>query len=172
MVEQEFNRAAAEARALGGGTHEDGVAPGTAEAEPEREAAIGSAVLPLPPPEEAAKKTASLFVAEFIPFGALAQFRGEHWRVNEAEIKTLAPLWAETLDKYWPNWYKVGGPEIRLGIMLLMMIKARMDLERLKLAEQNKSAATATAGGDATGGGAAPPSPPPGLRTFDGGPSA
>jgi hypothetical protein len=119
-----FEQAAAEARAI-------------AEPESEQPASLESAPTPPPAPDEA-RRTASLFVAEMLPFGALAPFRGDHWKITQEQVEQLAPLWAEVLDKYYPGWWERTGPEIRLGIAVGFICLAKYQVEKVLMKQLEK----------------------------------
>ena len=72
---------------------------------------------------------AGLFIAEAVPFGVMAQLRGPHWKLNEEEVRALAPLWVEVLDKHWPGWYSNMGPEVQLLTVLLMAAGPRLQID-------------------------------------------
>lgn len=113
-----FEAAAAEARAI-----------------PVEEAAAATApsvspVVEAVPDEAGIKEAGSRFIAEMIPFGVLAQFRGKHWLIEKEQVEMLAPIWCRLLDKYLPGWWSEMGVEAQLLVVLLPLILAKYQHDR------------------------------------------
>lgn len=131
----EFESAAAEARRI---------YPAGAAASEDTGTAAGAAATAADTPEQ--KHRASLFVAEVIPWLVLAQMRGDHWRITELQVRDLAPLWAQVLDKYFGDrWWQLTGPEAQLILTLGMIFLAKQREEKALIEAQAKAAAEASA---------------------------
>lgn len=168
----EFERAAAEAATLAAGVEASAGADkeGAASAGVTAESLPGETQPPSIPDE--AKQKASEFVAEWVPFGVMAQVRGSHWAVSAEQVRELAPAWADVLDKYWPEWWKFSGPEARLLLILGLVVFSKIQIEReikrrlgvqVDAAHAEKTDAPPKAAGpDLAPGAPSPGFPPPG----------
>lgn len=153
--EVEFDKAAAEAREIVGEEGEPSSGFVAGEGTDASPASPGSAPEPPPSPVESmpeeAKKQAALFVATMLPFGVLVPFRGVHWAIDEKTARELAPYWSDVLDKYYPDWYRFAGPEVRLIGVLLPLVLARYQIEQAIMKQLSKQVDAASKPTEAAG---------------------
>lgn len=70
-------------------------------------------------------------VADLIgfPFAIIADRKGAHWQLTEAERERIGVLANRVLSKRAPEWLKAWGDEIMLGVMLASAIGARLAVD-------------------------------------------